>query len=300
MSVSRPTESSFSAKRSWRCGISLAGVLLVMSAFGVASASASLAGHATDAVERVVSPVTGASPPSLPSSPPPQPSGSTPPRSPVKVPAVPPVPSVPPVKAPSATAPDSSHLAPASSGGPTKVSTPGARLPPPGEVTGGASGAGSGSPGEANRVAPSAQGGGDEASGSRGVPRPGAGAGSVESAEPAPLPLLRAYVWPAIALGPAGELVEALLARLEAATSPAVSSLSRLLSGQLGVAGADRAGGPSQSSAVSNPPPKDSRDFPVPSGGQVPLLVFIIGCAALMAWLGFALKREARSTHWPL
>lgn len=291
MSVCRPKEATFSARPSLRCRISLLGAVLTVSIFGVSSASATPLAtpleKAADAVGPVLSPVTGTSPTA-----PPQPPGSTPPRAPVAVPAVP----VPPVKTPTTTTPNSSHPVPAPSSDSAQASSPGVDLPPLSEVTGGTKGAAGISAEGAHQAVPSAL-GDDRGSGSRGARQSGIRADSVEPAKAAPLRLLRAYIWPAIALGQVGELLEALQARWEVA--PAVSDVSRLLSGLAGVTGADLAAGPSEST-VSNPPPKDSRGISVPSGSQVSLFVLIISCAALMAWLVFTLRREFRSMHWPL
>ncbi len=272
--------------------LSVPAVLIALN-FGTASASAALPEKATDAVGAVVSSVTGTSPPSLPTTPV-RPPDSAPPKAPVAVPSLP---QASPGEAPTVTRPKSSDPARSSSSGSGRVSDPGLHLPSPDEVTGGANAVLGSSMEETDPTTPSARGGGVSGLGSREVQRFGVPAVKIESTRAASLGLLRAYVWPAIALGPVGELVGALLADGEYAASLAVPDASGLVGGLLGVAGTERAGGASNGTALSNLPSRDSRDIPLPSGGQLSLL-FIIACAALMAWLVFALRREARSAHW--
>jgi hypothetical protein len=116
----------------------------------------------------------------------------------------------------------------------------------------------------------------------------------------APLPRLLAYVWPAVALGPAGDLLASLQARFEAvALLPlSVSDVSRVLAGlseAAGEAGLAGAAEVADRAAVSSPPPADSKGIWVPDGAEISLLVLIASCAALMALLAFTIRRELHS-----
>jgi hypothetical protein len=284
VSVRWAQETAFAAKPSLRWAISLAGAVLIASILGVPSASAAPLEKAADAVGPVVPPLTAISPPSLPSRTPPQLPASAA-EAPVKAPAAP---RVPPVTAPTgevrATTPNSS------------ASGPGVDPSSIDEIASGAFGSAGTSTEEAQQAA-SARSGGGRGSGRHGVPPSGIEAGSIESATLAPPRLLLAYVWPAIALGSAGELLGALQARWEAATSLPVSDVPRLLPG---LTGAAHVAGLSARS-TPNPSSADSRDIRIPSGGAISLLVLIVAGAALMALLVFTLRREFRSMHrWPL
>lgn len=125
-------------------------------------------------------------------------------------------------------------------------------------------------------------------------------AASLQSAAVVPLRRFIAYVWPAIALGPAGELLASLQARFAAATllplsESGVSQLLGGLSAAVESAGVGSAAELSNRSAVSDPPPADSKGFWVPDGAEISLLVLIAACAALMGLLGFAIRRELQS-----
>lgn len=141
--------------------------------------------------------------------------------------------------------------------------------------------------------------GGD--SGTYSAAGPGGEAASLQSATVASLPRLLAYVWPAVALGPVGDLLASLQARFEAATllPVSVSDVSRLLAGLSAAVGEAGAGGASElvdHAAVSDPPPADSKGIWVPDGAEISLFVLIASCAALMALLGFAIRRELHSS----
>lgn len=292
MSVCGTHRGAFASKAHLRWGISIVGAALIALILGAPFASAS---PPIPPIPSVGIPA----PPSLPSAPPPQPSVPTAPPVQVEVPTVP---QVPVVKAATAkvdgTTPDSSHLAPGSSGDSTKASSPGVDLPAVDAIESRTEGGVGASTEEAHRTATAARGKGSAGDGA--LPS-GAPADSLESARAAPL--LLAYVWPAIALGPvAQKLLRALQEQWEIATSLAVSDVPRLLSGSAGAGGADRAARPSERAAASNPSPGDSRGIQLPSGGAISLLVFIISGAALMALLIYTVRREFRATHyrWPL
>jgi hypothetical protein len=304
MAFRRTNEAGFASKLSLRCGIALAGAVLIATVFGVASASATLLEDAAGAAKAVVPPATGTSAPSLPSAAPSTPQAPVPtaPQVPVKVPIAPQPPPV------SVTTPTSSHLAPAPSGGSTGVSNPGVDLPSVDKITSGAkelAGAATSTSTEGARQATasarSGTGKGSTGPGGPGATRPGTGARSVESAKVAPLRRLLAYVWPAIALGPAGKLLATLQARWEAATSLLALNAIRFLSGLMGITGAGGTAGLSKHSPITNlSPPADSTDLSLPGGGGISLVIFIISSAALMGWLIFSVRRELGSMYrWP-
>lgn len=291
----------------WR--ISIVVVVVAVSSLG---ASATSLGKAVDPVG-AAAPEIRAPTPSLPSvTPPPQPAVPTPPpRAPGEVPSTPQVPAI---KAPSpkapGTAPNSSRPVPVpahSSGSATPRSGSGVDPPSVNDLVSGTKGSSGGPTEAADREAPSVRSrgsaGSDDGNGSggHGVLRAGVGAGSVDPAQAAPLRVLFAYVWPAIALGPVGELLGMLPARGEVALSLPVSDIPRrLLSGLTGVSEEARVAGLSARSVSSDPPPGDSRGLPIPSGSEISFLVAIIACTALMALLAFTIRREFRSMHrWP-
>ncbi len=311
MTARRTQEATLAPRLSLRCGISLAGAALIALVFGVPPAPATLLGTAAGAVG---SSVTGTSAPSLPSATPPQTPLPTVPQAPVKVPTVPqapvetsPAPQAPPVKAPGATQ-NPPHLVPAPPDSSTKHSDPGVDLPPVNEIANGtkeSAGTATGaSPAGAQQTAASARNGVGSGSDSHGATHPGLEAGRVESAKAAPWRRLLAYVWPAIALGPAWELLATLQTQWEAATLLAISDISdvpRLLSGLMGDTGAGGVAGVSGHS-TSNPSPAKSTDNWIPDGSEISGLVFLVSCAALVALLVFTVRRELRSSmsRWPL
>jgi hypothetical protein len=307
MPIRRNEEATLAPKLALRCGISLAGAVLIASVFGVPSASITSPGKAAGAVGSVVPPVAGISAPSLPSAAPTQTPIPTEPQAPVEVPTVPqaPVetsaaPQASPVEVPGTTQ-KSLHLAPVPSGDLTKPASPGVDLPSVNEIANGtkesAGPASAASTAGAQQTAASARNGVGKGSGSHRAAHPGVEPGSVESAKVAPLPRLLAYVWPAIALGPAWNLLATLQARWEAVTSLAISDVPRLLSGLTGATGAGGVAGISEHSATPNPSPADSpgTDVWVPDGSAISHFVFIVLCAALIALLVFTVRRELRS-----
>ncbi len=257
----------------------------------------------------------------------PQPPAKVPavPQAPAKAPSKPHVPAgkapsapaTPPTKVPSAphapaakapgTTPKSPHVVPAPSGGSSKTSSPGINSPSAKEITNGTRGpagvATSAVEAGAQETSASAPSGVDGGSGSHSVTSLGSGAGSLQTATIAPLPRLLAYVWPAIALGPAGNLLAALQARFDAALPlpVSVSDVSRLLSGLggpngvVGAAGTSSNVGLSSNSVISSSPSPNPRGTWVPDGATISLFVLIAACAALMALLAFAIRHELHS-----
>ncbi len=313
-----------------RCRISFARAILAVSILGLAAAPL---GTAVDVAGAALPPVSVPATPSLPKVPTPPslpPVVPTPPQAPVEVPTPPQVPAVkvptppqvpavkgptpavpqiPAVKAPTpsvpGTKPGPSHPVPTLSNSPAGVGAPGVDSSSVGETANLTKGSSGGSAEAAYQTSASPLSGG-EGSGSHGTRRTGTDAASIDPVRAAPLRVFFAYVWPAIALGPVGKLVGALQAQWERVTSLSVADVSRLLVGLTGAAGGWNVAGLSERSASSdpspgNPSPGDARTLPVPSGGEISLLVFIIVCAALAALLVFTLRREFRSMHrWPL
>lgn len=274
------------ATRSLRCGISVAGVVLIPLVFGGAPASAAPLEEAAGTVKSV----TGTPAPQLPTPPPPP---ATPPA-PVGRPTAP---QIPVDQTPTGVTPASSpspDLAPNPSGNPTKVPSPDADLP---SIDGGASStkesAGrvtSTSTEATQRGAPSVQGAAPVGSDPGQGPDSSRGRRSVVSVEAAPLPRWIAYVWPAIALGQTGDALAALLVRWEAATSLAASDAARLFSRLMGITRAFRLPASSDAFKPSEQPatPKGSLAAPpidpVPAGAGMSLFLTMI--TLLMALLG--------------
>jgi len=289
MPVCRPQDAA-APRCAWRWAISLAGAVLIASLSVAPLASATLPGTGADGGAGIVSQVAGAGTPSLPSVLPSQPSGST-------RPAQVPIPSGAPASAdapPAPPAPISPDPASAPPSGPGHVSSPGDKGSTLEAVTGGSSGAIGSETDEALSPTPPA---GGEGADIRRVPQPRTGAGSVGSGVGAPLGRLRAYVWPAVALGSAGAVLGTLLVAGEIVAAPALSGFSRLILGPGEAVGADRrAAAPAKGSALRNPTPQDSRGFAIPSDSQISL-AFIALCAALVASLVLMVRRELRSMH---
>jgi hypothetical protein len=323
MIVRRTKEATLAPRLSLRWGVSLAGAVLIALVFGVSSAPASPLGKVVESVESVVPPVAAPSTPSLPSAPsatPPQAPVPSVPKAPVDVPTVPqapvdtsPAPQVPPVKAPGGTrkAPGGTRTPPLSlplpSGGSTKPSDPGIDLASVDEKADGitqSAGTPTGaSAAGARQTATSARNGVGNDPSRPGATRPGIEAGHVESAKIAPLRRLLAYVWPAIALGSAGELLATLQTRWGVAALLAMSDISavpRLLSGLTRASGTGGVAGVSEHSGTSNPSPANYIDTWVLDNSGISILVFLISCAALVALLAFTVRRELRSsvTRW--
>ena len=285
----------------------------------------------TPAPPQIPGPPQAPLPPQAPAKPPPAPPQApahvpAPPRAPAKPPPVPqapakipPAPQAPPAKVPSAKGPETAQNPPDLGGSPssgsTRNSSPSVDLPSVHEITPGGTkkptGVATSNSTQAQQTAVAAPNGLGESSGNHSTTRLGIRAGSSESESAGFMPLrhLMAYVWPAIALGPVGELLARLQARWEAGVSfPAVvAGVARLLSGATGAIGASEAvkrsglTGRSELSASPNPSHAGSRGFWVPGGGEISLLVLIVSCAALMALLVITVGRELRAIYrWPL
>jgi hypothetical protein len=216
-------------------------------------------------------------------------------------------------RAPSAGVPGTGPSAPGLPALPDRSTRPsgsGANLPSTGvakDAVSGASGAAglvSGATGGVvgtQGTAASGPNGGGRDSGGYGAAGSGGEAASLQTATVAPLPRLLAYVWPAVALGPAGDLLASLQARFEAAAllPLSASDVSRVL---VGLSEAAEEGGLADAAAladraaVSSPPPaSDSKGIWVPDGAEISLLVLIASCAALMTLLAFTIRRELHS-----
>jgi hypothetical protein len=284
--------------RSLRCGISAIGVVLIAFGCGISFASATPLEEAAGTAGSVVTPATGASAPSLPSAPP---SATSP--MPIAAPTVPPIhASQVPVKVPTRVMPTSSpssYLAPAPSGGATKISGLGARLPsnsgttspanePAGRVTGASTKA-------TQRVAASVR--NDAGAGSDSPSGPGprattAEVGLARSVEAA-LPHWFAYVWPAIALGRSGKVLAAFLASGEGKTSRSASDLAQSLFRLSGItwsndASTDNASTISQRPATPIGPLAAPTAEPVPGGGMNLFLTMVTSLLALIALIALA------------
>lgn len=313
MVVERSTDAAFSLRCFLCQAISLVAAVLFALACGVPFASAG-------GVKEVVG-SAGSATPSVPeTAPPPQVTLPTAAPAPVKIPPPPPATpaKVPPahqdsaVKSPGTT-PSPSHGSPAPTGDSASGSGPRVGLPTVDGLTGDAT-EGVGSVAGGARRGPhstpaSAGSGVDRDSGGRGAARTGREAGSLRSARVAPLRRLLAYVWPAIALSPAGKLLASLRARWDAAISPRASraDASRPLSGlsgpnvPVGAAGTGSLTGLSDRSALSNPSSSGSRGIAVTVGPAISLGVLILFFTALLALLGFTIRRELHSStyRWP-
>ena len=109
-------------------------------------------------------------------------------------------------------------------------------------------------------------------------------------------------VWPAIALGPFGELLTRLPARWEASNSSSVSGAATLLlSGVTPEMVATSSGSLSERSPAPDTSTSDPPGIALPGGGEVPFFVLFISAAALMALLVTAVRRELGSAArwWP-
>ena len=280
--------------RSLRCGIPVAGVVLIALVFGAPFASAAPLGEAAGPAGSVATSVTGVSVPSLPSAPAP----ATPPA-PVATPTVPQVPAnQTPVKVPTGVTPTSpsSHPAPTPSGSATKVSDPErANLPSIGGTTNAANESvgrvTSTSTETAQRVAASVRndaGAGWDSPTGPGPRAPTSEVGVAQSVE-AVLPRWFAYVWPAIALGQTGKVLAVLLARWEGATSLPASDAARSLFQLGGVTGNIGVSALSERSGTPDSPLAAPSVGPVPGGsGMSFFLTMVTSLLALVALMALA------------
>jgi outer membrane biosynthesis protein TonB len=316
----RTREAAFTPKPSSRKGVLLVGAVLIASIFAIPSASASPLENAADHVKSVVSQVPGTPgpPPAVPSTPPslptPPPAPSAPQNTPSPTPPKPPKlpsPPKPPAEVPAAPQnPRGTAGVNATEAGSTTSGSAAAHgsagsgasvdLPTVGTADGtGRPAAMATNPaaGGASRPAASTGDGSGEVPGG---PAPsGLEAGSVGSARVAPLRHWIAYVWPAFPVGRVATLLASFLSGdVAAATSLLISGVPQLLS-DLGDSGPGY--GPrnvaelSKHSEISNPPAADSPDLWIADGERVAPLIFIVLAAALMALLGFTLRRELRA-----
>lgn len=136
--------------------------------------------------------------------------------------------------------------------------------------------------------------------GSPAVAGPGDSVSSVEPHRPAPSRHWLTHVWPAIALGPFGELLTDLPAGPEGAALPLLSGneVSRLL---LGLTASTTTGGTDTASGISSASPAETGGIPLPGGGAIPFFVVIVFAAAVMALLMGAVRRELGALYrwWP-
>lgn len=125
----------------------------------------------------------------------------------------------------------------------------------------------------------------------------------VEPGRPAPVRRWLARVWPAVALGPFGELLSALPRGLEAIVGVSVPELRRVLVALqtgAGVGAGDRGGQPAPTVALQpsqpSPPP-----VAIPVGGAISVFVLLIASACLLALLLFAVRQELGALYrwWP-
>ncbi len=124
---------------------------------------------------------------------------------------------------------------------------------------------------------------------------------SVERGRAAPPLRWHAHVWPAVALGPFGELLTALPGSLDAIASISVADLlPRWLSGS-GDTGGGGAGGQLGESAASTPSPAPPPTVPIPVGGAISLFFLIVASACLLALLVFTVRQELGALYrwWP-
>jgi hypothetical protein len=128
---------------------------------------------------------------------------------------------------------------------------------------------------------------------------PATGAPSVGSGRETAVRRLTAYVWPAVALGPFGDLMRGLQATLDSATLPRISTLTipDLVSGL--TAGAIT--GDSEHSAATGSSPTDTPAISLPGSEDFPLLRLLVSVLAFMGLLAVAMRLELGAPYrwWP-
>lgn len=134
-------------------------------------------------------------------------------------------------------------------------------------------------------------------------PTPGT-ARTVEPGREAPLRRWLTYVWPAVALGPFGELLTALPGSVEAVAGVSPSELRRMLSALqtgAGVGAGEEIGSPSPAAAPQSSPRPSPPPVSIPVGGAISALILIVASACLLALLLFAVRQELGATDqwWP-
>jgi hypothetical protein len=285
-------------RRRWRAW--LTGALMLPILFASApSASANLLKEAASTVDTITSSLPKAVPSSdppvsvpLPTPPPVQIQVPTPPKVTVPNPSPPPAVRPPSASSPSAGAPTSSQPSGDVAGGvrevvdsvasePTEVGAEAGALP--GAIGKGSGDSSTASPGRGGALATS----------------PVAGARQIESLREAPVRRWIAYVWPAVALGPVGDLITGLQAALAGAALPRISTppIPGLVSGlTAGVVTSD----PSPS-AASDLSPADAPAISLPGAEDFPLLRLLVSVLAFMGLLGVAVRLELGSPYrwWP-
>lgn len=284
--TSKPTELPFANGYLLPGGI-VVGVVLVVLSLGASYASATTLREAADAAVSLAPSLNEAPVPALPNVPPP----AIPPA-PIAAPVPPPVkvPTVPSSPSPS----PSRQTEPTQVGGEVVHSGAGAGLSSVGEVTSGGKQAGEGvtstSAEAARQGASSVRNEPDPSSDRQSGHDPGAttnseaGAGSVETAEAAPLRRWLAYVWPAVALGPVARVLAILLPSWRGMTSPPPLAVARLLSAVTGVSSASGPFVLSAQAASSDASRPDPLGVFLPDGGGMSLFASI--AAVLAALIG--------------
>jgi hypothetical protein len=235
-----------------------------------------------------------------------------PPQPPVEVPRLPVEPpsagTLPAGKAPAAK-PEPVPAAPEPSGNANRASGRGgdaAAVAPPAGRAEEVSGAVAPTEGASGATRPSSSGRDDEGGlpPERRAPGRGLEQGSIEPARVAPLPRLLAYVWPAIALGPAAEALAELEGPWRESMPLSLPALPRALASLVGpIDEAAGVAGLAERSPTSSPPPDGSPALPFPNGDRASLLVLIVSGMALLALVLYAVRRELRAMHtrrWPL
>lgn len=290
------SQAKATSKSSLGRGLAILGAALLGSAIGAPSAFPAPLVEVPD--------VPGAAPsvPSLPQAPQPQ----VPP-----LPQVSPAPSQPQVEVPDRAAPaplPSVPLASARSGGAPSPSSPGA----------GSTDGGSGSTGTVTSAGTAATPGETASGHGRSVPDLGPsgghgagtatherGAVSIRAAVAAPLRRWIAYVWPAIALGPAADaLAMSLVPRLAGLESVATRSLAALAASLSLSEASGASGAPAESAQAPEPNPPRAAPFHdfTPQGGGMSLFVTMITVlAALIGVVALArltVGEDLFSTRW--
>jgi hypothetical protein len=281
-------------------GRRLAGAVALIIVFLAAPpASANLLGEAASTVDTVTSSLPKVTVPSdppvsvpAPTPPPVQIQVPTPPK--VSVPKLPPPPPVKPpsVNSPSAAAPTSSQSGGGVAGGakevvdsvandPTEAGAEAGALPGALDKGSDASGLASPGHGEAHATSPATR------------------ARPIDSRREAPVRRWIAYVWPAVALGPVGDLVAGLRATLGSATLPRISA-PNFLGLVSGLTASTVTSDPRHSSApdssLANTPA-----ISLPGGEDFPLLRLLVSFLAFIGLLAVAMRLELGASYrwWP-
>lgn len=135
----------------------------------------------------------------------------------------------------------------------------------------------------------------------------GSEAGSGTAVEPgreAPLRRWLAHVWPAVALGPFGELLTALPGSVEAVTGASALELRQVLLALqtgAGVGTGEEIGNPASAAAPQSSPQPSPPPVSIPIGGAISAFILIVASACLLALLLLAVRQELGATDqwWP-